>query len=187
MKADPSQTDEGVALRHGVNQFKVWREALLKVYQGDAWARANILIAVSGNADGTSGVKEAADATLREEIEKAAHAIFASNPKQRDFWLGKGAATVEELGSRYGGEKPCIWGCDAHGPARVGSPDGDRFCWIKGRVTFDALRQAVIDPERAYVGATPPSWASPSQIIDTIQWKAHLGRKRRASSLIRAS
>ena len=58
------------------------------------------------------------DATLREEIEKAGHLMFASSAKQRDFWLGQGKASPTELLERYGGLKPCIWGCDAHELAR---------------------------------------------------------------------
>lgn len=161
--------DDEAALCYGATQFKVSRENLLHAYRTIGWARENILIAVAGNADGTSGVKEAADTTLREEIEKAAHAIFASSPKQRDFWLGRTAgASLQHLKDRYGGAKPCLWGCDAHELARVGKPDEDRFCWIKGKPTFDALYQAFIDPERAYVGPTPPNWAAASQIIDRL-------------------
>src|SRR5260370_21259631 len=93
-RSDPSKTDDESALRHGCTQFKVSRENLLDVYRNIEWARKNILIGVAGNADGTSGVRDAADTTLREEIETAAHAIFASTPKQRDFWLGYGIATM---------------------------------------------------------------------------------------------
>ena len=160
--------NDAKALEVGSTQFKVSRETLLAAYRDMQWARNNILIAVSANADGTSGVKEAADATLREEIEKAAHAIFAGSPKQRDFWRGIGAATIDELRARYDGPKPCLWGCDAHEHARIGKPDEGRLCWIKGSVTFDALKQACIVPDRAYVGMTPPSSATASQIIDTV-------------------
>jgi ABC-type lipoprotein export system ATPase subunit len=166
-RSDPTKTDDEDALRHGCTQFKVSLDNLLEAHRIE-WARENILIAVSGNADGTSGVKEAADATLREEIEKAAHAIFASSLKQRDFWLGHGKASVDELRERYGGCKPCLWGSDAHELSRVAKPAEDRFCWIKGVPSFDALRQAYLDPERAYVAPEPPSWAAPSQIIDEV-------------------
>lgn len=64
--------------------------------------------------------------------------------------------------------KPCIWGSDAHELANVGKPAQDRFCWIKGEPTFDALKQACIDPDRAYVGPNAPSWVAPSQIIDEV-------------------
>jgi hypothetical protein len=167
-RADPTKIKDEAALQHGCSQFKVSLENLLETYQGIEWARDNVLIAVAGTADGTSGVKEAADTTLREEIEKAAHIIFASSQRQRDFWLGHGKASLGELRERYRGQKPCIWGCDAHDLSRVGKPAEDRFCWIKGEVTFDALRQAYIDPERAYVGLSPPSWVAASQIIDGV-------------------
>ena len=167
-RAGGAALEEGAALRRGAMQFKVSLQNLLKTYRDLAWAAENILIAVSGHADGTSGVREAADATLREEIEKAGHLIFASSPKQRDFWLGRGKATAEELRARFGGLKPCIWGCDAHELARVGRPDEERLCWIKGLPSFDALRQAVIDPERAYVGSEPPAPAAASQIVSQI-------------------
>lgn len=167
-RADPTKITDEAALQHGCSQFKVSLENLLEAYRGIEWARDNILIAVAGSADGTSGVKEAADTTLREEIEKAAHAIFASSLKQREFWLGHGKASISDLRERYGGQKPCLWGCDAHDLSRVGKPAEDRLCWIKGVPTFDALRQACVDPERAYVGPSPPSWAASSQIIDEV-------------------
>jgi ABC-type lipoprotein export system ATPase subunit len=167
-RADASKTSAEAALSHGCNQFKVSREDLMQVYREMSWAQENIIIAVSGNADGTSGVKDAADNVIRKEMEKAAHAIFAGSLKQRDFWLGYGAASIEELRKDYNGAKPCLWGCDAHSLERVGNPDEDRFCWVKGNPTFDALRQACIDPERAYVGVSPPAPALESQVIDQV-------------------
>ncbi len=167
-RADPSKIEDEAALRHGCTQFKVSLDNLIQTHRGMAWAAENIVIAVAGGADGTSGLRDAADATLREEIEKAAHAIFASSPNQRDFWLGNGTASVKELVERYGGLKPCIWGSDAHELDRVGRPDENRFCWIKGTPMFDALRQACIDPDRAYVGSSAPSWVAPSQVIDEV-------------------
>lgn len=167
-RSDPTKTDDEDALRHGCTQFKISLDNLIDAHRSIEWAGENILIAVSGNADGTSGVKEAAETTLREEIEKAAHAIFASSLKQRDFWLGRGKASTDELRERYDGCKPCIWGSDAHELARVAKPAEDRFCWIKGVPSFDALRQAYLDPERAYVASEPPSWAAPSQTIDEV-------------------
>jgi ABC-type lipoprotein export system ATPase subunit len=167
-RADPSKSDDEGALRHGCTQFKVSLDNLIEAHRGMTWAADNILIAVAGGADGASGVREAADATLREEIEKAAHAVFASSAKQRDFWLGRSSASVNELRERYGGQKPCIWGSDAHELVRVAKPAEDRFCWIKGVPTFDALKQACIDPERAYIGPTKPSWVAPSQVIDEV-------------------
>lgn len=170
-KADPNITDDGAALAYGANQFKVNFQKLREVFSESGWAKKNILIAVAGGAtDGTSGVREAADQTIRREIEGFAHVIFASSPAQREFWLGQRDLAPDEMRARYGGLKPCLHGSDAHKLDDVASPFGDRFSWIKGGLEFDALRQACIDPGgRAHVGAEPPASATPSQVISGIE------------------
>ena len=135
------------------------------------WAKKNILIAVAGGAtDGTAGVREAADQTIRREIEGFADVIFAGSVAQREFWLGQRDLRPDEIRARYGGLKPCLQGSDSHKIDDVASPFGDRFSWIKGGIEFDALRQACIDPEgRAYVGDQPPRSAIPSQVISHVK------------------
>lgn len=170
--SDTEIVDDVAALRHGAEQFKVGFEQLREEYEKSAWAQSNILIAVAGSEhDGTSGVRDGADATLRKEMEKFAHIIFASSPAQRDFWLGrKASVSRDKLIKRYGGLKPCLHGSDAHGNDSVGQPESNRYSWIKGGLEFDALRQACIDPEgRAFVGEEPPSIGTPSQLIDRIE------------------
>jgi hypothetical protein len=170
-KADPSITDDHAALSYGANQFKVNFQRLREVFSESAWAKKNILIAVAGGATGgTSGVREAADQTIRREIEGFAHVIFAGNPAQREFWLGQRDLAPDEIRARYGGLKPCLHGSDAHKLDDVASPFGDRFSWIKGGLEFDALRQACIAPGgRAHVGAEPPASATPSQVISEVR------------------
>jgi hypothetical protein len=167
-RADPTITDDGAALRHGATQFKVNFDQLRKVIDESEWAKNNILVAVAGSAgDGTSGVRQAADATVRQEIEKFAHIIFSSSPAQREFWIGQ---RIEELRARYDGCKPCLHGSDSHDQKSVGQPVDNRNSWIKGALEFDALRQACIDPEgRAYVGEQPPRSAMPSQVISHVR------------------
>jgi energy-coupling factor transporter ATP-binding protein EcfA2 len=169
--ADPTIADDGAALSHGATQFKVNFAQLRDVFNESDWAKRNILIGVAGGEDdGTSGVRQAADATVRQEIEKFAHIIFASSAAQREFWLGQRSATVDELRKRYHGCKPCLHGSDAHDVLAVGQPTNNRYCWIKGALTFDALRQACIDPgSRAYIGTEPPSHAMPSQVISQVE------------------
>lgn len=171
-RADTSITDDHAALRYGATQFKVNFDQLRTVFKDSDWAKRNILIAVAGAAgDGTSGLRQASDATVRQEIEKFAHVIFSSSPAQREFWLGQRSGMPPEvLRERYDGCKPCLHGSDSHDQKSVGQPDGNRFTWIKGALEFDALRQACIDPEgRAYVGEKPPQSALPSQVISHIQ------------------
>ncbi|HGM8383640.1 TPA: TrlF family AAA-like ATPase [Pseudomonas aeruginosa] len=169
-KADTSITDDRAALAHGATQFKVNFDQLRRVVRESEWAKANILIAVAGAAgDGTSGLRQASDTTMREEIEKFAHVIFSSSPAQREFWSGRRSLTLDQLRERFGGCKPCLHGSDAHDQKTVGRPVEDRFSWLKGGLEFDALRQACIDPEgRAHVGTEPPRTALPSQVISHV-------------------
>jgi len=167
----PHLTDSTTALECGSQQFKASFDQLKEVYSKSAWAQQNVIIAVAGSeTDGTSGVRDAADATLRQEVEKFAHVIFASSTAQREFWLGQRNATQEVLQQRYGGLKPCMHGSDAHGQLNVGVPDGERYSWIKGAIEFDTLRQACIIPAgRSYVGVEPPVSSTPSQLIEKIE------------------
>ncbi|MCG2747328.1 MAG: AAA family ATPase [Desulfobulbaceae bacterium] len=168
--ADLNITDDRAALQHGATQFKVNFDQLRRVFSESDWAKKNILIAVAGGAgDGTSGVRQAAETTLRQEIERFAHIIFSSSPAQREFWLGQRNVTIDVLRDRYNGCKPCLHGSDSHDQKTVGQPVDDRFSWIKGGLEFDALRQACIYPEgRAYVGSEPPRSAMPSQVISHV-------------------
>ena len=170
-KTANKRLDEKAALSYGAEQFKVDFSQLRKVHEQSEWARLNILFAVAGgSADGTSGVREGADATLRQEIERFADVIFASSSAQREFWLGQsGSASASEIKRRYRGLKPCLHGSDAHRAETVGKPDGDRFSWVKGGIEFGALQQACIDPAgRAFVGSSAPEVGAQSQIIDRI-------------------
>jgi energy-coupling factor transporter ATP-binding protein EcfA2 len=166
-RADSQIIDDQAALKHGATQFKVNFDQLRRVLRESEWAKTNILVAVAaGSGDGTSGIHQAADATVRQEIERFAHIIFSSNPAQREYWSGQRSVSQDDLKERYNGCKPCLHGSDAHDHKTVGQPTDERYSWIKGGLEFDALRQACIDPEgRAYVGSEPPRSAMPSQVI----------------------
>lgn len=172
-RVDSTIQDERAALVHGALQFKVNFKSLRTALEKSAWARENILIGVAGaEGDGTSGLRQASDQTIRQELENFADIIFASSVAQREFWLGMRAMDSDQLRDRYRGCKPCLHGSDAHDASSIGKPQDDRFCWIKGALTFDALKQACIDPGgRAYVGVAPPKGATPSQVISEVQFK----------------
>ena len=169
-RSDPEIKNDEAALKRGCDQFKVNFVQLKSEFQKEKWAQSNILVAVAGGADGTSGIRDAADQTLRQEIEAFAHIIFSSTPNQRPFWIGEGILSASQIRSRYGSLKPCLHGSDAHKASEVGVPHEERYSWIKGEATFDALRHACIDPSsRAFVGAFPPATASPSRVIARIE------------------
>ena len=177
--AETPGLDDAAAMREGVNQFKINFENLRKSYVANEWAMESCLVAVTGGqGDGTSGVRSADGAfeALRQQIERFAHIIFSGNPNQQAFWLGKLTDSPAELVERYGGLKLCLHGSDAHTADRLGVPDQERFTWLKGNASFEALRQACIAPQfRSYIGPKPPfdgeAQARISQIkVDSPGW-----------------
>lgn len=170
---DAALTDDNAAYREGVIQFKVSLESLQDAFNDSAWLRANCLVAVSGGStDGTSGLQGDGGqwAATRKNIERFAQIIFSANPKQVAFYLGRGAATLEDLENKWGGRKPCLHGSDAHAADRVGLPDQARRCWLHGDLTFETLRQAVIEPDgRVHIGEAPPQGALPGNAIRSVQ------------------
>ncbi|HEY2467772.1 MAG TPA: AAA family ATPase [Terracidiphilus sp.] len=171
---DRKQTDDLGALRTGAQQFKISFSDLQRVFKEDRkWLSNNCLVAVAGSMnDGTAALKDDdAFVALRREIERFADIIFAATPNQRDFWLGKmpnmNRSFIEE---RYGTLKPCMHGSDAHRVDRVGKPDLERYCWLKGDLSFETLRQAIIEPEdRVWIGSLPPVGPSPSETIGSMR------------------
>lgn len=169
---DPSVTDDEAARSVGANQFKVNFQQLVEKIEQSDWAKRNMLVAVAGGEkDGTAGLRDqdGSFAALRKQIERHADMVFSSNPSQTAFWLGEGAASVDELEREYGGSKPCLHGSDAHSAEKVGVPDGERYCWIKGDLAFESLRQACIEPkERVAIGSAQPRSSLPNQTIGSL-------------------
>lgn len=171
--SQPWQKDDHAALSAGAQQFKVTLDDLRRLYRGDKWMQRNCLVAVAGSRnDGTSGLqRDDSYVLMRREIERFAHIIFASTPSQREYWLGKRPGTgVAYIETTYGSLKPCLHGSDAHAEDAVATPPLDRYTWIKGDPTFEALRQAVIEPdERVWIGPTPPSLGASTSTIRSVQ------------------
>ncbi len=168
---DQSITNDQKALAKGAEQFKVSLADLKSLFSQNMWMHDNVLIAVAaGSSDGTSGLKnDDSMATLRGEIERISHIIFSGQPKQREFWLGRGSDSADQIRRRMGGLKPCLHGSDAHQLDRVGQPDENRRCWLKGDLTFETLRQACLEPEeRVFIGEEPPIAPRRSYVIDNV-------------------
>ena len=170
---EPKNTDDAAAFAEGVQAFKVDFNQLRNLFRRETWLQKNCLVAIAaGQGDGTGGLQgDDAFKPLREEMQRFAHIIFSGKPCDREYWLGQNPeypkAAIEK---KYYGLKPCLHGCDAHEVARVGVPDEKRYCWIKGDLAFESLRQAVIEPEgRIWIGENPPLSAAPSVVLDTIR------------------
>jgi ABC-type lipoprotein export system ATPase subunit len=184
---DPKQTDPRGALKKGANQFKTTLRDLRNRFKAERWLRENCLVAISSKSgDGTSGLKDDdAFAMMRKELEGFADIIFSSRPKDRKFWLGDltGAdrAYIEKTYRRL---KPCLHGSDAHYEENTGVPEQDRLCWLKGDLTFETLRQAVIEPaDRVAIAPHPPSQAIPALTIQRVSFANAKWMKKNAVEL----
>lgn len=162
--------NERHALRLGVEQSKITPQNLNAAFKKSKWARQNVLVALdSGSSQGVSQLQEDGLKALREELQRASHIIFSANPKDRDYWCGNGVDSIEELKNKYGSLKPCLHGSDAHEMDDIGKPEKDRFCWMRGDVTFETLQQVCFEPAgRVHIGPNPPSAGRSSNTIRSV-------------------
>lgn len=154
---NPSQRNGEAARREGANQFKITLDKLRAVFRSDKWIVKNCIVAVCGSShDGTAGLQADDSFTaMRREVERFAQVIFSPTASVRDFWLGKHpSCDASYLEREFGGKKPCLHGSDGHDVLKTATPDRQRYCWIKGDPTFEALRQAILEPEeRVWIGS----------------------------------
>jgi ABC-type lipoprotein export system ATPase subunit len=157
----PELTDDHAAAAAGAQQFKVTLEKLKTLFDTEEWLVKNCLVAVAGSSnDGVSGIQGDDSYVLtRQDIERFSDIIFSGTPSQRLYWLGKKAGfDAGYIENKYGSLKPCLHGSDAHTDDAVVAPQFERYCWIKGELNFETLKQVVLEPERrVYIGVSPPS------------------------------
>lgn len=168
---NPDAENDAHALKLGVEQSKISPRNLSKAFKESKWARQNIMVAIAASSnDGTAQLQDDGLKALREELQRMSHIIFSGRPGDREFWSGKSnSISIDKLKETYGGPKPCLHGCDAHDFETVGKPDKDRYCWVRGDLTFETLRQICFEPERrVHIGVEPPNGSRPSNTITNI-------------------
>jgi ABC-type lipoprotein export system ATPase subunit len=113
------------------------------------------------------------DHALRKQLIQSAHAIFSSNKKSKEFYLGKKHESVDHFIKEFHSIKPCIWGSDTHGyNDGFLKPDNDNFCWIKSQITWRGLKQILFEPEtRVMIQATTPEAIKSIYTIQSIELK----------------
>lgn len=90
------------------------------------------------------------DHGVKKHLLSVSDMIFSSNKSTRQW------ALTDDFKNEFGGNKPCIWGSDAHSPKELFNPDLDRYCWIKADTTFVGLLQVINEPEdRVFIGKKP--------------------------------
>jgi energy-coupling factor transporter ATP-binding protein EcfA2 len=158
------QLGEEAALREGAGQFKVELSSLRSL-MADGWAHRNIVMAIAAGQDGLGGLaQDSMWGAARKELGSLTDVVFSGQQTDIDYWLGR------KKGVPPPGIKPCLHGSDAHWVTRVLRPVDERLCWIRGDASFEALRQALVEPEhRVFIGPRPPSAASQGEIIANVR------------------
>ena len=87
------------------------------------------------------------DHMIRKNIYKKTQIYFTSNEKTINWALGKTYDTVEEYCEEFVKLKPCIVCSDAHNYDKLFITDSGKFSWIKSELTFNGLRQILLEPE----------------------------------------
>jgi hypothetical protein len=142
------EIDDKRAFKEGVLQANINLIDIKKTLKKNEKIRSNCLIAVSNSSrDGASGIRYSGLAATREEIYYCADLIFSGNPKDREYFLGYGVDSIEEIIRKYGNLKPCVTGSDAHRLSELGVVPHNRYCWIKADLCWDGLKQILFEPE----------------------------------------
>jgi len=176
--------DENVAYNKGVSEFVVSLEQLQHLKDGDKYFKDNVIIIVSNsNKDGASGLQNhykffegnsiSSLDGVRRAIYMLSDCVFSGNPKDAEYFSGKGKDSAGTVIMNCGSLKPCIHGSDAHTEDKLFSPDENRFCWIKADLTFNGLRQVLFEPfpgERVWIGQTRPDLKDGFKIIEKIKF-----------------
>ena len=132
--------------------------------------------------DGASGLQEHYElfenesgnlSSTREAIYKMSDAVFSSNPKDREYFLGKkDKSDAKTVIRNCGSLKPCIHGSDAHTEKKLFMPDQNRYCWIKSDLTFEGLRQILYEPgDRVRIQEIKPDSKESYQVINSVQFQ----------------
>lgn len=110
------------------------------------------------------------DHATRKQLIQMSHAIFSSNDGTRAFCLGKKHKKTEEYIDEFKSFKPCLWGCDSHGfEQRFLEPNDKRYCWIKGEVSWEGLRQVLFEPEhRVRIQQNSPEHTKSYYTLDSV-------------------
>ena len=176
------------ARKTGINQYVLDSYQILKkVFEEEPELREKTIIAVSNSSnDGVSALSPRNSPAYaltentgsldskRTEIYRFADMIFSSNPKDREYFLGKAQGhPPSEIIKKYRSLKPCVHGCDAHEDKKIFSFPGasaSPFCWIKADLTFEGLKQVLYEPEeRVRIGPFLPDSKPDYYVIDRVQ------------------
>ena len=112
---------------------------------------------------GIDEIDPVTDALFKLSLIKKSHIIGSSTKKQIDFFKWQVTKfKTEQYREWFDKPKPCIKGSDSK---KIDYPFGhlmnalsqpiDRFCWLNADMTFNGLRQIIVEPDRVLIGEEP--------------------------------
>ena len=149
---DPKQTDERGALKTGPISSRRRSAISRTASRPNAGCERTAWWHACKTGDGASGLKDDdAFAAMRKELENFADIMFSGRPRDRAFWLGElPGADREFIEKHYRVLKPCLHGSDAHHEDETGTPEQDRFCWLKGDLHLKRCARPLSSRASAY-------------------------------------
>jgi len=178
--------DEETAYKKGVEQFVITLDSLDSIFKNDRKLKENTIIVVSNKStDGVTGIAKHEDFFInknesqldatRQGLYQFSDAIFSSNERDRNYFIGKSVDDEQTVIRKCGSLKPCFHGSDAHSNDKIFNPDDNRYCWIKADPTFDGLIQILYEPEeRIKISEKNPSLEFDKPYISNIKFKNNL-------------
>lgn len=186
---DTSLTTDEQRYKKGIDSFVIDLKTLKSVLNKNKKFRDNCILVVSNsNNDGASAVQKHYDLFeneegsldgLRSSIYKISHAIFSTNIKDINYFLGKRLEgtdgyneeiykqEVNDVIRQRGSLKSCLVGCDSHKESTLFS----KFTWIKADLTFEGLRQICFEPEqRVKIQTDKPDFKEDKVVIDRVKF-----------------
>lgn len=186
---DSSLTTYEQRYKKGIDSFVIDLKTLKSVLNKNKNFRDNCILVVSNsNNDGASAVQkhynlfeneEGSLDGLRSSIYKISHAIFSTNIKDINYFLGKRLEGTDgyneeiykqEVGDvtrQRGSLKSCLVGCDSHKESTLFS----KFTWVKGDLTFEGLRQICFEPEqRVKIQEDKPDFKEEKLLIEKVKF-----------------
>ncbi len=173
--------EDNVAIKRGISAFVLNPSDIINAFNEYPSFRDQCIVAVANsNIDGASAFQGherflsnqegATLKVLRESLYKISDAIFSSNIRDKEFFLGKKTDDQDSHLELYGSYKPCIHGSDAHKLDDLFNPNANKYCWIKAEPTFEGLKQILHEPEtRVHIGSVAPQLKNDYEVIDHIK------------------
>lgn len=157
LKQQHSKFNDRSDLCVGMMNATISHTDVTKILERTARFRDRYLIVVPADEDLSKISWDGQGHQTRKVLLQKAHAIFSSNQKTRNFFLGRYHSTVEAYLEEFKARRPCFHGSDAHCYDKLFEPDEKRYCWIKADASFAGLRQTLVEPEhRVFIGERPP-------------------------------